>query len=54
MRRTGDGRSYLFALNHTEAEAALAVNGRDLVADTDTGGNLRLAPGGVAVVREDR
>ncbi len=47
-------RSYLFALNHTEAEVALAVSGRDLVADADTGGNLRLAPGGVAVVREDR
>jgi beta-galactosidase len=54
VRRTGDGRSYLFALNHTEAEVALAVSGRDLVADTDTEGNLRLAPGGVAVVREDR
>ena len=54
VQRTGGGRSYLFALNHTEAEVALAVSGRDLVADADTGGNLRLAPGGVAVVREDR
>ncbi|HEX3004068.1 MAG TPA: beta-galactosidase [Angustibacter sp.] len=54
VRRTGDGRSYLFALNHTEVEVALAVTGRDLVADADTQGNLRLPPGGVAVVREDR
>ncbi len=54
MRRSAHDRSYLFALNHTEQEVALALSGRDLVADADTGGNLRLAPGGVAVVREQR
>jgi beta-galactosidase len=54
VRRSGEGRSYLFVLNHGEEEAALAVAGHDLVADVDTGGNLVVAPGAVAVVREVR
>ena len=54
VRRCDDERSYLFALNHTTQEVALAVAGHDLVGDADTGGNLVIGPGGVAVVREAR
>ncbi len=54
VRRSGEGRSYLFALNHSTQEVALAVDGHDLVSDAATGGNLVLGPGAVAVVREAR
>jgi beta-galactosidase len=52
VRRSGDGRSYLFAINHGPADAVVTTTGRDLVADTDVGGRLVLGPGAVAVVRE--
>jgi beta-galactosidase len=54
VRRSGPGRSYLFALNHTDAPAEVTTHGRDLVADVDVDGTLRLPAGAVAVVREER
>lgn len=54
VRRSGEGRSFLFAINHSDADAEVPVSGHDLVADAPTGGALRLPPGGVAVVREER
>ncbi|GAB3593755.1 beta-galactosidase [Angustibacter peucedani] len=52
VRRSGSGRSYLFTLNHSGAEATVATSGHDLVTDQPVGGSLVLAPGAVAVVRE--
>ena len=53
-RRDGE-RSWLFVVNHTDAEVALDVTGHDLVAERDVDGAdgpLRVAAGGCAVVRE--
>ena len=53
VRRTApDGRSWIFVVNHTEAEATLSVTGHDLIAHQETHGELVVAAGGVAVVRE--
>ncbi|GAA2703856.1 beta-galactosidase [Actinoplanes palleronii] len=53
VRRTGDGRSYLFVINHGAAPVEYPVTGFDLVADQDVHGLLRVEGGGTAVVRED-
>ncbi len=47
-----DGRSWLFCLNHTAADATLVAHGHDLVTDSPVTGHLLLAAGAVAVVRE--
>jgi beta-galactosidase len=52
VRRSAQDRSYLFAINHTEATATVLTSGHDLVADEAVGRSLTLAPGAVAVVRE--
>lgn len=54
VRRTGERGSFLFAINHGTSDAEVPVPGHDLVADEPTGGTLRLSPGAVAVVREER
>jgi len=51
-RRDGSG-SWLFLLNHTDTEHTVSASGYDLVADSPVDGTVRLAPGGVAVLRED-
>ena len=53
-RRDGE-RSWLFVVNHTDAEVVVDVTGHDLVAERGVGGTdepLRVAAGGCAVVRE--
>jgi beta-galactosidase len=52
VRRRGNGRSYLFVLNHTGRQVTVAVEGHDLVADAPVDSLLRLGAGQVAVVRE--
>lgn len=52
-RRSDGDTSWLFLLNHTDAEQTIAATGYDLVADAPVDGSVRLAPGGVAVLRED-
>ncbi len=52
VRRSGDGRSYLFAFNHTSSPQTIAASGYDLVRQADVDGDLPLAPGGSALVRE--
>lgn len=52
-RRVGeDGRSWVFAINHTDSPAELALQGVELLTDTVFDDGLTLAAGGVAVVRE--
>ncbi len=54
VRRSGSGRSYLFALNHTDGAVDVAVSGHDLVGNIRVRGPLELPAGGVAIVREER
>jgi beta-galactosidase len=50
VRRVGDGGSFLFVLNHTDASVPVPVAGTDLL----TGERDRpVPPGGVVVLRED-
>jgi beta-galactosidase len=52
-RRSAEGgASWLFLLNHTGQEQVVPASGHDLVADAAVDGQVTLAPGGVAVVRE--
>ncbi|WP_446213402.1 beta-galactosidase [Micromonospora sp. IBSANI012] len=50
-RRDGD-RSWLFAINHTDAEVRLDVTGTELLGGARCTGELRVPAGEVAVVRE--
>jgi beta-galactosidase len=50
-RSDGDG-SWLFLLNHTDAEQTVRATGHDLVSDQAVDGSVRLVPGGAAVIRE--
>ncbi|WP_212746915.1 beta-galactosidase [Sinomonas gamaensis] len=51
VRRTSDGTSWLFAINHGEVDARLSVDGIELISGTPTEGALTIPAGGVAVVR---
>ncbi|WP_369051909.1 beta-galactosidase [Kineococcus terrestris] len=53
-RRHADGRSWLFAFATGSEPATVAVTGFDEVARRDVAGELHLAPGASAVVREAR
>jgi len=52
VRRGTADRSWLFAINHSAAEVTLPVRGHDLVSQVAVDGELHLAAGGYAVVRE--
>ena len=52
VRRSSDGRSYLFVLNHNSAAVTVRARGFDLVGEAGVDGELTLAPGGCALVRE--
>ncbi|TDC36726.1 beta-galactosidase [Micromonospora sp. KC213] len=53
VRRRGADASWLFVINHTDAEARLEVTGTDLITGTSCRGELLLPAGEVAVVREE-
>ncbi len=50
-RRSGD-TTWLFVLNHTDAEATVLATGTDIVTGSAVSASITVAPGGVAVVRE--
>jgi beta-galactosidase GanA len=52
VRRVGDGSSYLFLLNHTEADRKVAADGRDLLTGGQVGPMVTVPAGGVRVLRE--
>ncbi len=54
VARRGDAGSFLFVTNHLQCPVSLPLDGYDLVADEPVVGQLQLAAGGVAVVREAR
>jgi beta-galactosidase len=51
VRRRMGGTDVLFAVNHTDRDADVEVDGVDLVTGADVTGSIRLTPGGYAVVR---
>lgn len=53
VRRTGDGRSYLFIVNHGRREIRHPATGQELVTGKPVVGQLRVGPGEVRVVREE-
>lgn len=52
VRRSGGGRSYLFALNHTAHDAVVDAYGEELISGRRCAGRLQVPAGAVAVVRE--
>jgi beta-galactosidase len=55
VRRAGeDGASWLFVLNHTGGACVVPASGVELLSGRPVSGRLKIAPGEVAVVREDR
>ena len=52
-RHGAAGQSWLFVLNHTTQPAVVAARGRELLSGALVAGRLEVAPGGVAVVREE-
>jgi beta-galactosidase len=52
VRRRAGGRSYLFLLNHGDADATVAAAGTDLLAGTVHHGPVAVPAGGVLVLRE--
>lgn len=52
VRRVADAASWLFLLNHTTSPARVPATGFDLVGGGAVDGEIELAPGAVAVVRE--
>ena len=44
--------AWLFVLNHTDEQVQVPARGTDLVTGAAVDGAVRVAPGGVAVVRE--
>lgn len=53
VRRRSPTASYLFVLNHTDDEVSLPASGLELLDDVKVDGELRVPPGGCAVVAED-
>ena len=51
-RRVGDDASWLFVINHSDADAPVPVHGQELVTGRVVEGDLVVPAGGVAVVRE--
>jgi len=54
VRRAGSRSSYLFLINNATTEGSARTSGVDLLTGTRHDGEVRLAAGAVAVIREDR
>ncbi|WP_460772700.1 beta-galactosidase [Microbacterium sp. GXF7504] len=52
VRRTGDGRSFLFAINHGSADRTITAHGHDLVADEPVADTVTVAAGAVRIIEE--
>ena len=52
-RRAGEHGSFLFVLNHTDADAAVPCTGVELITGVAVQSTLKIAAGDVAVVREE-
>jgi len=52
IRRRADGASYLFVINHTDLEVDVPAVGVEMLSGATVAATVRVAAGGVAVVRE--
>lgn len=52
-RAASDGRSWLFAINHTPHDAPVAATGTDLLSGTRASGTITVPAGAVAVIQEE-
>jgi beta-galactosidase len=52
VRRVGDGRSYLFVLNHTTEPVEVPADGFDLRHNQAVDGSTTVTAGGAVVIRE--
>jgi len=53
VQRSDGTRTWVFAINHSDTDAVVQVNGLNLLTGMPTRGQLTVVAGGVAVVRED-
>jgi beta-galactosidase len=53
VRRTREGASYLFAINHSDTEATVDVVGEELVTGMPVTGQMTVPAGAVRIVREE-
>jgi len=53
VHRSDGTRTWIFAINHSDTDALVHVDGLNLLTGNHTQGHLTVAAGGVAVVRED-
>jgi beta-galactosidase len=53
VRRTADGSSWLFVLNHGSVDVRVGARGRELVGGADVDGEILVPAGRCAVVREE-
>jgi beta-galactosidase len=53
-RVTDDGRTYLFAINHTSADAIVPADGHELVTAASVSGVVHVPAGSVRIVSEER
>lgn len=51
VKRSKDGASWLFILNHSMGDVAVPVHGTELISGRATEGTLAVGAGGAAVVR---
>jgi beta-galactosidase len=54
VRRYKSGKSYLFLLNHGATEIEYPATGTDLISGERADGRVRVRPGGVRVLEEER
>lgn len=52
VRRVREEHRWLFVINHSREEVAVACRGQELLSNSAVAGTLTVEPGGVAVVRE--
>jgi len=52
VRRTKDGQSWLFVINHTNSDTKFQASGHELITNEKIFGNFKLAAGQIAVFRE--
>jgi len=53
VRRSGNGKSFLFLINHGDETAHIVAHGNELICDRRLAGLLALRPGACAVVAEE-
>ena len=53
VRRRGDGRSYLFVVNHGDDTATVRASGFDLITQAPVDGAVPVPPGAVRIIREE-